>query len=277
MKILFRNFTGLLSVGVFKTDNTIEPMSVFKWAKLMLMARVHDVEYYICLGIAGAVETGCDTIPQKTYSAAKAFVDVNNIYAPEAAGGYNFSSSRKVKMFSSVFLNRKYNKIIFNEIHSIDTSISSLVFLNKLAVCISTIMDYGIDFKILADLGLYLRQSGDKIDYVKTESWIKALNIRNITELIGECLIILFHFESAELPFIKNITNKYSKKVCRDLVATLNDTSSARKRNKIKKSNAINPINKPDTHPAKYLTIQPVEASSRLIANTVKSLSNIDE
>lgn len=44
MEILYRNFTKLLSIGVFGENCPVEDMSEFKWNKLLRIAGICDVE-----------------------------------------------------------------------------------------------------------------------------------------------------------------------------------------------------------------------------------------
>lgn len=174
-------------------------------------------------------------------------------------------------------MNRKYNKIVFNEIHSIDTSIDSIVFINKLIENINKLLNSGLDFRSLSDLGFYLRLNGDKIDFVKTDGWIKALKIQGIANLIGNCLVQLFNFDNDELPFITETGDKYLHTISREIDDMITNPTRHIEINDNSPQKGINPIKKPNSHPIKYKSYCPLETSSRFMANIIKSLSNIDE
>ena len=251
MEILYRNFTKLLSIGVFETDKSIEDMSEFKWNKLLNIAGTYKVKDHVCFGI---VKSDNKQIPENIYRLAK-----NNI-----------SNKEESKATTNY-------KLIFNEIHSIDTSIDSLILLKKLIDNINNLLNRGVDINKLADLGKYLREYGDKIDFVKVESWIKILNIRNMCTLIGCMLIRLFSFEIDELPFIKQINDKFQQKT--DKILKQNITLQPVLQQKINENSGqgINPISKPNTSPLKFFRYFPAETTCRFISNIMKSLSNIDE
>lgn len=277
MKILLRNFINLLSIGVFETEDTVELMSEYKWNKLLHIAKVNNVQDFINTGIAKTEVANPSLIPQNishaiTVEACRPF-ETN-----KANDGYSdFSISRKAKKFSCFYFNHQYEKLVSAEIHNIDTSVESLLLLNKLLGNINSLLNSGLDLRLLADLGTYLRNYGDKIDFVKIDNWIKLLNIKKMASLIGVCLILIFHFEKEELPFIKYESKKYTRNIAsafeKNLTVQANSAPDINENN----GNSINPISRPNTHPLKYFSYYPLEATSRFISNIIKSLSNIDE
>lgn len=274
MEILYRNFTKLLSIGVFGENCPVEDMSEFKWNKLLRIAGICDVEDFVCDGI---VKSDNKKIPSNIYITAQNNISV--IQDAQTTANYNFTSGKPIKKFSNFYLNRKLNKIIFDEIHSIDTSINSLILLNKLIDNINSLLNNGIKIRKLADLGGYLRKYGDRIDFVKIETWIKLLKIKKICTLIGCMLVSLFSFEIEELPFMRATNNKIQRKTDEILNTFLTSIPqpAALNENNENHGQGINPITKPNTNPLKFFNYFPVETASRFISNIAKSLSNIDE
>lgn len=277
MKILLRNFINLLSIGVFETEDTVELMSEYKWNKLLHIAKVNNVQDFINTGIAKTEVANPSLIPQNishaiTVEACRPF-ETN-----KANDGYSdFSISRKAKKFSCFYFNHQYEKLVSAEIHNIDTSVESLLLLNKLLGNINSLLNSGLDLRLLADLGTYLRNYGDKIDFVKIDNWIKLLNIKKMASLIGVCLILIFHFEKEELPFIKYESKKYTRNIASAFEKNLTVQAKSAPDINENNGNSINPISRPNTHPLKYFSYYPLEATSRFISNIIKSLSNIDE
>jgi len=72
------------------------------------------------------------------------------------------------------------------------------------------IMLYNIDQTIsghtslhgIIEMGRFLRKKGDKVDFVKLESWFHKLGVNRMAELHGSVLISLFGFQIDELPFM---------------------------------------------------------------------------
>lgn len=274
MEILYRNFTKLLSIGVFGENCPVEDMSEFKWNKLLRIAGICDVEDFVCDGI---VKSDNKKIPNNIYITAQNNISV--IQDAQTTANYNFTSGKPIKKFSNFYLNRKLNKIIFDEIHSIDTSINSLILLSKLIDNINSLLNNGIEIRKLADLGGYLRKYGDRIDFVKIETWIKLLKIKKICTLIGCMLVSLFSFEIEELPFMRATNNKILRKTdgMLNIFLTSIPQPAALNENNENHGQGINPITKPNTNPLKFFNYFPVETASRFISNIAKSLSNIDE
>ena len=274
MEILYRNFTKLLSIGVFGENCPVEDMSEFKWNKLLRIAGICDVEDFVCDGI---VKSDNKKIPSNIYITAQNNISV--IQDVQTTANYNFTSGKPIKKFSNFYLNRKLNKIIFDEIHSIDTSINSLILLSKLIDNINSLLNNGIEIRKLADLGGYLRKYGDRIDFVKIETWIKLLKIKKICTLIGCMLVSLFSFEIEELPFMRATNNKILRKTdgMLNIFLTSIPQPAALNENNENHGQGINPITKPNTNPLKFFNYFPVETASRFISNIAKSLSNIDE
>lgn len=274
MEILYRNFTKLLSIGVFGENCPVEDMSEFKWNKLLRIAGICDVEDFVCDGI---VKSDNKLIPSNIYITAQNNISV--IQDAQTTANYNFTSGKPIKKFSNFYLNRKLNKIIFDEIHSIDTSINSLILLNKLIDNINSLLNNGIEIRKLADLGGYLRKYGDRIDFVKIETWIRLLKIKKICTLIGCMLVSLFSFEIEELPFMRATNNKIQRKTDEmlNIFLTSIPQPAARHENNENHGQGINPITKPNTNPLKFFNYFPVETASKFISNIARSLSNIDE
>lgn len=274
MEILYRNFTKLLSIGVFGENCPVEDMSEFKWNKLLRIAGICDVEDFVCDGI---VKSDNKKIPSNIYITAQNNISV--IQDAQTTANYNFTSGKPIKKFSNFYLNRKLNKIIFDEIHSIDTSINSLILLSKLIDNINSLLNNGIEIRKLADLGGYLRKYGDRIDFVKIETWIRLLKIKKICTLIGCMLVSLFSFEIEELPFMRATNNKILRKTdgMLNIFLTSIPQPAALNENNENHGQGINPITKPNTNPLKFFNYFPVETASRFISNIAKSLSNIDE
>ena len=277
MNILFRNFLRLLSAGTFGTDEAIEPMSGYKWNKLILMAKGHGIQDFVYAGITKAATANGRMIPQATYALAQSCQAGIKTATEDGDGRQTFQAARREKKFSNIILNNKYGKIVFNEVHSIDTSIETLVFLDKMISNVNNLLNSGVILKDIADIGFYLRSHGDKIDFVKAEDWFKQLKLRMMADIIGCHLILLFHFDKEELQYTKSISDKLLANVAADLEKAFAKVPEAAYDDAADNTNAIYPVNKPSAQPLKYFRSFPVETSSRFVMNIIKSLSNIDE
>lgn len=276
MRIIFRNFIKLLSEGAFNTEASIEEMSEFKWRQLLQIAETGNVTDIISIGIAMAGKHNSTAIPYNIIEASKEYASKKGANQKEKEEQDKFTQL-PVKKFANFYLNSKLNKIIFNEIHSIDTSVDTLMFLNKLVNNTNILLNTGINLREITDLGLYLRKNGNTIDFVKTERWLKQLKMRHSTDLIGSFLIILFGFEPQEIPFLKKPDKKSEQYVLSYLDNILNGEEKACNVKDNDNRTTLNPISQPAKTSFKYFAYFPLEVASLFISHIIKSLSNIEE
>ena len=78
------------------------------------------------------------------------------------------------------------------------------------------ILSNGISMKHLADLGIFLRKAGDKVDYVKLQEWIERLHMKRIALLTAILLIDLLDFTEDEIPFT-TINGKHDERAMKEL------------------------------------------------------------
>ncbi len=275
MKILSRNFIRLLSSGSFDAKVGIEPMSAFKWKQVLYLANENDVADYICQGIIKASDDKAVNIPTQIVKMAE-----ENAFSESPGKSTSHNEDYKftqgsIKKFSNFYLNRILNKIIFNEVHSIDTSIESIKFLLKTIDSVNDVLVSGLSLRWIIFLGTYLRKDGDKIDFIKIEKWIKQLKIGKMTNIIGNDMIAILQFEPDEIPFLRKTRKKTYERFCDSLESSIHKV--CRNKKTASKRHLINPIYKPNTSPLKYFFSFPLEVSSKMLSNCYKSLSNIEE
>lgn len=108
---------------------------------------------------------------------------------------------------SNTLLEKRRQRIFEDERHSIDTSIESLRLLNIIIFNIWHIQQSGLSFTGIIAIGKYLRQKGDKVDYVKLDNWLSKLHVRNYASLLSSILHEVFGFDKSELPFLYKVYN----------------------------------------------------------------------
>ena len=276
MKIIYRNFTRLLSMGGFEEHHSVEAMSEYKWNRLLAIAEACDVSDFIYIGI---VKSDKAIIPSRILTEVTEKFRLFEKKHNETDGNMDAIVKQLPKKFTAYYLNRRYSKLVFNEIHSIDTSINSLVLLNRIIDCVNTFLDYGLDIRKLLSLGSYIRSYGDKVDFVKVENWIDTLGLDKMCNYIACHLILLFNFEQQELPFIKNVSKKQLDFIQRTLEQNMEKVALPSKDKTMLSGDklTISPIHRLNSHPLKYIRFCPIEAVLRFTSNALKSLSNIDE
>lgn len=266
MDIIRRNFFNILRAGALNEQQNIEPMSKFKWDKLVQMFIAQEVEEIALKGIY------------------KQNTDELNIQLQQLKLLQNKDTNKNkdytLPEFTNFILNKRLRKIRYEERHAIDTSIETLEFLNLIISNLSAILNTGISLGKILELGIFLRNKGDRIDFVKLDNWIEKLKLRNTACLIANILTSVFGFEEIEIPFfIKNITN--AKKIAlRSIKYTAIDTSKEwhfrQTRAGFVKNNSV-VLRQNLKRSFRFIEYAPVETISNFVTNFTKSLAEIEE
>lgn len=275
MQVVIRNFIKLLSTGAFQSYCTLEEMSEYKWNQLLYIAKINDVEDFIISGIIYSDNSSNNIIPTKITNSINETIYSNTTRITPKDAQYR-QSTKTINKFSNPYLNKKLNRIIYNEIHSIDTSVDSITFLNRSIDNIKNLLSANSYIRDLVEYGIYLRKYGNKIDFVKIDNWINTLKMNKIMNLIGIYLIKFFNFDTSEIPFYNN----QNKIKTGEVKLPLNlKAKSEDKMNETQKeiNNLICNIPKPNTGMFKYFSFFPLETTSIFFSNIFNSLSNIEE
>ena len=110
-------------------------------------------------------------------------------------------SAAEIYKFESGHQEKWREKVYDDERHSIDTSIETLDFLNIVIFNISYIERGTPSVQGLLVMAQYLRQQGDKVDFIKFEKWTRKLRISRLVSLLSSLLIEILGFEAEELPY----------------------------------------------------------------------------
>lgn len=269
MDIIKRNFFRLLRSGALNEYLTLEPMSNFKWRRLFQLLESQKVESIALKGIKNHQYDTNIHIPEQLIQALAA-----NTVKEETL------TKDTPPTLSNRFLNRKLNKIRHDEYHSIDTSTDTLALLDIILFNINHILNYGISLRGILELGKFLRTRGDKVDFVKLETWLNALHIQRIAQLQGSILIEVFNFEQDEIPFVQEVERNSYALALRTLTHTEIDTSKEwhfrqSKAGFVQNNNVV--LKRNLKRSIRYINYAPIETTSSFLANLGRSLSEIEE
>lgn len=271
MDIIQRNFFRILCSGAFGTQSSIEPMSPFKWRRLMQMVEAQQVMPVFINGIAQhAMDEGLN-LPEGIIADLRGRQDERKSLAARIP---------KTVRLSNTFLNRRLKNLIYSELHSIDTSVEALDML-KLIVSNSEVMfTRGMNLGGIITMGEYLRTRGDKVDFVKLDNWLTALQLHGMAELQGNVLISVFGFEQDELPFVTKNDPKAYRLTLRSVSDLAKDTAQEwhfrqNSAGFVQNNNAV--LRRNLSRSLRYVGYAPVETTSNFFHNFVKSLSEIEE
>lgn len=177
MDVIKRNFFRLLRFGAFNEYEPTEPMSAYKWGLLQRMAQVHYVE--------AIVNSARDNTRSQDPM----------LNVPDAG----------LSRLCNGFLNRRLQKIRDAEPNSAEPSIETLNMLDIIVQTTERLILHGVTYAYILNMGIFLRNYGDRIDFVKLEKWLQRLNILSMAELEASILIYTLGFQQDEIPFVRRV------------------------------------------------------------------------
>lgn len=157
-------------------------------------------------------------------------------------------------------------------------TLSVLLLLLGISRCLLT---EGLSLKQVTDLGIFLRKAGDKVDFVKLQSWIDRLRLGNMAQLCGTLLVEFFHFTPNEIPFMSEKGSTSLKHIMREMTQlrhTKGDEWYFQQGNDIFVHTANSQaLLWQAKHSARYFTYYPTESITNFFASFAHSLSHIEE
>ena len=180
MNTIQRNFFRLLRCGVFNTTETLEPMSVHKWDKLLQLSILHDVQPYAYKGLEKCKD--------------QFFVNLNKTqWMQWAQLTENKSSDDEEELLkpyklTNPILNRQLQNILDDEQSDLNTR-KMLIQIIRIA---RHILNEGLPLKLLIDLGQMMKEKESIVEYTTLVEWLKKLRFQQMAQLEGALLIELF-------------------------------------------------------------------------------------
>ncbi len=268
MEIIKRNFFSLLRSGALNEHVTLEPMSNFKWKRLFQLLETQKVVSIAIKGIRNHQYNTNIQIPQQFIE------DLSSKIEEETDLFYEKPS------LSTPILNKRLQKIRNNEVHSIDTSTETLYLLDIIVYNINHILNNGISLRGILEIGRFLRTEGEKVDFVKLDTWLNKLHIQQIAQLQGSILIAVFNFERDEIPFVHQVERQAYNLALLTLTHNEIDTSKEwhfrqSKTGFVHNNNAM--LRRNLKRSIRYIQYAPIETTSNFISNIVRGLAEIEE
>lgn len=185
----------------------------------------------------------------------------------------------EIQMSNPVF-SRRLIRIEHNERHAIDTSIESIELLQIIVANVDSIMNHCISLTGIIRLGSYLRTVGDKVDFVKIDHWLTKLHLQRMAQFLGSILVLFFHFEPAEIPFVHRIERGAENLTLKSLNISLKDMKEEwhfkqGESGFVHNNNAV--LRRNLKHSLCYIDYAPIETISHFFIKFAHSLSEIEE
>lgn len=267
MDIIQRNFFNLLTSAITGKVAPLEPMSRFKWERLILMLKAQKVENLAIKGMKALEPQQRANIPEEKINALTSSTPLNPL---------NTSNPH----MSNPLLNRRLRKIQENERHEIDASMITVELLNLIVANANYILNRGISLNGIMQLGNFLRTKGDKVDFVKLDTWLKKIRLTRFAQLEGSILITVFAFEPDEVPFVQELEPMAYRLTMRTITHTAIDTTKEwhfRQRHSGFVENNSKVLRRNLRRSIRYMIYSPIETTSNFLRNFARSLSEIEE
>ncbi len=268
MNIIERNLYRLLRAGIFQTDEKIEPLSAWKWHRLYQMAMMHDIAPQVFQGLQNCRDQFAVQVPPKlmqewSQTAIQEKGDENDLLAPDR--------------LTNPLLNRHLQAMLDTE----DSNTETRTALLHLVGIVRFIMNAGIPVKRVAEFGVFLRQSGRRVDFLRLKKWIDQLQLSPMAQLAALMLVKLFHFSADELPFMQPVGDEQMDRQLRELYRQKN--SHAEEWYFSQGKNIFVHTSNPSAmlwhirRSAKYFRYYPTEMLTNFVTAFAHSLSHIEE
>ena len=276
MDITNRNFYRLLRSGAFGDHQELEPMSKFKWSRILQLAEAQDVAIYIAHGIES----------HRNDPALEVFAQMEGELAPYAGKplpdviATTLAIMKAEPKPSNVFLRHRLKNIIKKDDASDDTSIETQQLLRIIIHNVNETLTRGISLRGIVEMGRFLRQRGDRVDYVKLEHWLHQLGFARLASLLGSILIRIFGFTIDEIPFMQKEEAGATSLARRSLENNAEDTAEDwhfRMRTNGMVQNNSRVLRRNLGRSVRYLRYNPFETTSNFMANFARSLAEIEE
>lgn len=207
--------------------------------------------------------------------------------------GVRIEHHHRMQRLTNPRLNRRLQDIISSEINCCDSSYVTIggtkvevlpPTLNLLYIIIRIvryILNEGISLKQVIDLGMFLRKNGDKVDFVKLQSWLDRLRMQWMARLTGSLLVRLFGFTEDEIPFMNGHSDSSVDNVITDVLrlsSMHNDNwYFTQGKNIFVRTSDSNAMIWQIRHSVKYMKYYPTETVTNFFATFANSLSRIEE
>lgn len=276
MDIIQRNLFALLRSGTLGSNEELEAMSSFKWECLYQLAVMHEVVPYAYQGLRNCRDQFFLRLTDKQWkewqeTAVKAEKEHQDLNEED-------DEFLRPDHLTNPVLNHKLQDILDDEHSDMTTRHLLLLFIS----IVRHILNEGMPIRQLLELGIFLRQEGDKVDYETLGKWINSLNLSQMCQLEGQCLIMLYGFQAEDLPFLKDKKDKRVKDIAQELLEFTNTRSQDWYFSQDADSIFVHNSNTSAMfshvrRSARYFRYFPSESLTNFFASFVHSLSHIEE
>lgn len=210
MDVTTRNFFRLLRAGSFYQQESIEPLSVWKWNRLYQLSLFYDVTAPIYEGINRCRDQFFLQLPTELDDMWQQHTNPIQTNEDEE----NTNDFLYPYQLTHPLLNHRLQDILDDEQSDAQTRRLLILLLQVTRYFINE----GFPVKPLVELGQYLRGEESKVDSYLFNTWMKKLKLNEMASLTGDMLITLMGFTKEELPFDVNNSSAEVEQIVEELL-----------------------------------------------------------
>lgn len=144
------------------------------------------------------------------------------------------------------------------------------------------LLSKGITLPDLLHLGILLRQTGDRVDFVKLQSWSDRLKMQRMLTLIGQLMIDLLTFEQDELPFATFDQSFDTQRIVQEILLSQADADHRMTFSQGNNSIFVHAGNKRAVmwhvrRSARFMKYYPSESLASFFSSFARSITDIEE
>lgn len=266
--ILTQNFFALLRSGAFATDETIEPMSAWKWKRLLQLSVMHGLSVWMYEGVQRCRSQFFLQLPDGLEDEWKKTLDMKYEY--------------KKTSLTNKLLKRTLDNLIEEDTDESSQEPSPTLSFFLILVDISKhVLNVGIPLAFMVEAGLFLRNKGDKVDYVKLQEWISRLKIGGMAQLTADVLVNLLGFSIDEIPFWNEKKRKDFSLIDKEMFALrpseMNNWYFYQGKDIFVHTSNSSAMFWQVNHSLRFFRYYPFESITNLVTSFARSLTRIEE
>ena len=137
---------------------------------------------------------------------------------------------------------------------------------------------HGVTYAYILNMGIFLRNYGDRIDYVKLENWLQRLNILSMAEFEASILVYTLGFQQDEIPFMRRVIPAAYDMAINTLQSENNDVSGESVSGRhIFTLNSGGKLTETFVNCQRYFFYAPLESVSIFFSQIASYIANMEE
>ncbi len=213
MNIIQRNSIRLLREGAFNEHLPLEPMSAWKWNRVLNFAQTHDLTPWVYEGIRLSADDFFLHIDGKQRDRWQ-----RAVVSSEQSEYNNEHLEEEEQHFSNPLLNWKLHRLLRQAEQElpVESRLATTAFMLRLVGLARILLTRGIHLRRLTELAIYLHTTRDDIDYGRIRTWIVQLHMTQMASLTASLLVCLFDYTADDIPFAEASSPKEARRFIRE-------------------------------------------------------------